>query len=398
MMRKTAAFRLIPEQSRGRLYSEAESPWRSPFARDRDRIIHSTAFRRLKHKTQVFVYHEGDHYRTRLTHSIEVAQIARSIARVLGLDEDLTEALALAHDLGHTPFGHAGEHELDALMKPYGGFDHNAQALRIVTRLERRYAEFDGLNLTWEALEGLVKHNGPLTDRDGHALGRYRDTGLPEAIIEYTQAHDLELSSFASAEAQVAALSDDIAYNAHDLDDGLRAGLFNVIDLGDVPLAGESLAAVLKSYPNLETPRLVHETVRRVISLMIADLLEESEKRILRAAPSSAREVREFGEPLIAFGAQMVERNRTLQSFLSQRMYRHARVLEIMTRAQRVIRDLFNAYLEDPELLPADWREDAIADDRSRFARQVCDFIAGMTDRYALDQHKRMFDLDPLFR
>ncbi len=398
MMQKTAAFRLIPEQSRGRLHAEAESPWRSPFARDRDRIIHSTAFRRLKHKTQVFVYHEGDHYRTRLTHSIEVAQIARSITRALGLDEDLSEALALAHDLGHTPFGHAGERELDALMKPYGGFDHNAQSLRIVTRLERRYAEFDGLNLTWEALEGLVKHNGPLIDRDGHALGHYRDTGLPEAIIEYAQAHDLELSSFASAEAQVAALSDDIAYNAHDIDDGLRAGLFDVIDLGDVPLAGECLAAVLKSYPTLETPRLVHETVRRVISAMIADLLEESGKSILRLAPKSAGEVRGLGEPLIAFSAQMVERNRTLQSFLSQRMYRHARVLEIMTRAQRVIRDLFTAYLEDPQLLPADWREDIIRDDRSRYARQVCDFIAGMTDRYALDQHKRLFDLDPLFR
>jgi dGTPase len=398
MMRNEAVFRLIPEESRGRLHAEAESPWRSPFARDRDRIIHSTAFRRLKHKTQVFVYHEGDHYRTRLTHSIEVAQIARSIARVLGLDEDLTEALALAHDLGHTPFGHAGERELDALMKPFGGFDHNAQSLRIVTRLERRYAQFDGLNLTWEALEGLVKHNGPLTDRDGHALGHYRDTGLPEAIIEYTQAHDLELSSFASAEAQVAAISDDIAYNAHDIDDGLRAGLFGVIDLGDVPLAGECLAAVLKSYPNLETPRLVHETVRRVTSAMVEDVLDESATRSLRLAPGSARDVRGLGEPLIGFSAQMVERNRTLQSFLSQRMYRHARVLEIMTRAQRVIRDLFTAYLDDPKLLPADWREDPFADDRSRFARQVCDFIAGMTDRYALDQHKRLFDLDPLFR
>lgn len=398
MMRKTAAFCLIPEESRGRLHAEAESAWRSPFARDRDRIIHSTAFRRLKHKTQVFVYHEGDHYRTRLTHSIEVAQIARTIARALGLDEDLTEALALAHDLGHTPFGHAGERELDALMKPYGGFDHNAQSLRIVTRLERRYAEFDGLNLTWEALEGLVKHNGPLIDHDGHALGHYRDTGLPEAIIEYAQVHDLELSSFASAEAQVAALSDDIAYNAHDIDDGLRAGLFGVIDLGDVPLAGECLAVVLKSYPKLETQRLVHETVRRVISAMVADLLEESGKRILRLAPKSATEVRRLGEPLIAFGEQMVERNRTLQSFLSQRMYRHARVLEIMTRAQRVIRDLFTAFLDDSKLLPADWREDSVTDDRSRFARQVCDFIAGMTDRYALDQHKRLFDLDPLFR
>jgi len=398
MKRETAIWASVPEESRGRLFAEPESPPRTPFARDRDRIIHSSAFRRLKHKTQVFVYHDGDHYRTRLTHSIEVAQVARSIARALGLDEDLTEALSLAHDLGHTPFGHAGERELDALMLPYGGFDHNAQSLRIVTRLERRYALFDGLNLTWETLEGLIKHNGPLIDAEGHALGAFRERGLPDAIIEYAEVHDLELASFASAEAQVAAVSDDIAYNTHDIDDGLRAGLFGIIDLGDVPLAGEALAQVLKAHPGIDRQRLVHETVRRVMAAMVGDVIAETGKRVVQLAPASAQAVRGLGRPLVAFGEQMREKNRVLQSFLSQRMYRHERVSEIMARAQRVIRDLFTAYLNDPRLLPANWREESLTDDRSRYARQVCDFIAGMTDRYALDQHKRLFDLDPLFR
>ena len=398
MHRHTASYCSRAEDSRGRLVPEPDSPPRSPFARDRDRIIHSSAFRRLKHKTQVFVYHDGDHYRTRLTHSIEVAQIARSIARALGLDEDLAEALALAHDLGHTPFGHAGERELDTLMKPYGGFDHNAQSLRIVTRLERRYAQFDGLNLTWETLEGLVKHNGPLIDAHGHGLGHYSERGLPEAIVVYAEAHDLELSSFASAEAQVAAVSDDIAYNAHDIDDGLRAGLFGLIDLGDVPLAGEALSTVLKTYPGIEVQRTVHETVRRVLGGMVADVLQETQRRAKRLQPKSAQAVRELGQVLVSFSEQMREKNRVLQSFLTERMYHHQSVNDIMARAQRVVRDLFEAYSKDPNLLPPTWREDSFTDDRSRFARQVCDFIAGMTDRYALDQHKRLFDLDPIFR
>ncbi len=393
-----APFASDPAKSRGRLTPEPDAPPRTPFQRDRDRIIHSSAFRRLKHKTQVFVYHEGDHYRTRLTHSIEVAQIARSIARALRLDEDLTEALALAHDLGHTPFGHAGERELDQLMRDHGGFDHNAQSLRIVTRLERRYAAFDGLNLTWETLEGLVKHNGPLTDREGHALGPYRETGLPAAIIDYAEAHDLMLASFASAEAQAAAIADDIAYNAHDIDDGLRAGLFDVIDLGDDPLVGAALAQVLKAYPNLERPRIIHETVRRLISAMVNDVLAESARQLQALNPASVEEIRSLRMPVITFGPQMKEKNRVLQAFLSHRMYRHQRVLAIMERAQRVIRDLFEAYMNDPQLMPPGWREDSFTDDRSDFARQVCDFIAGMTDRYALDQHKKLFDLDPLFR
>jgi dGTPase len=360
-------------------------PPRSCFARDRDRLVHSAAFRRLKHKTQVFVYHEGDHYRTRLTHTLEVAQIARAIARALHVDEDLTEALALAHDLGHTPFGHAGERALDDLMKPHGGFDHNAQSLRIVTKLERRYAQFDGLNLTWE-------------DNQGHAIGKYRETGLPAAIIEYCEAHDLELHHFASIEAQVAALSDDIAYNAHDIDDGLRAGLFKIIDLGDVPLVGQALSEVLKLYPDLEQGRLVHETVRRVISAMVQDVLAQTKKNLGATKPRTVEDVHSAGYAVVQFSPQMRENNRILQQFLSQQMYRHPRVMDIMGRAQRVIADLFKVYMDDETLLPKDWRELAGAGERRHAARQVCDFIAGMTDRYALDQHKRLFDLDPLFR
>jgi dGTPase len=398
MHRFTAAYASRPEESRGRASPEQESGLRTPFARDRDRIIHCQAFRRLKHKTQVFVYHEGDHYRTRLAHTIEVAQVARSIARALGLDEDLAEALALAHDLGHTPFGHAGERELDQLMRPFGGFDHNAQSLRILTKLERRYAAFDGLNLTWEALEGLVKHNGPLVSREGDPVGRYREHGLPEAIVEYAADHDLELHSFASAEAQVAALSDDIAYNAHDIDDGLRAGLFGLIDLGDVPLAGEALGEVLRLYPDLEHDRAVHETVRRVMSGMIADVVQETGACAAQLKPRSATDVRGLGQPLVSFGSQMQENNRMLQSFLNERMYRHEKIEEIMDRARRIMRALFDAYMNDPKLLPQSWREEAHPADTPRYARQVCDFIAGMTDRYALEQHKRLFDLDPLFR
>jgi dGTPase len=398
MKRLTAPYASDPEKTRGRVVPEAESPLRTAFARDRDRIIHSQAFRRLKHKTQVFVYHEGDHYRTRLTHTIEVAQVARSVARALGLDEDLAEALALAHDLGHTPFGHAGERELDKLMRPYGGFDHNAQSLRILTKLEKRYALFDGLNLSWETLEGLVKHNGPLIDTEGDPVGRYRERGLPEAVLEYAADHELELSSYASAEAQVAAIADDIAYNAHDIDDGLRAGLFGLIDLGDVPLAGEALSEVLSLYPDLEHDRLVHETVRRVMGDMVEDVITETKRRSGKFKLQSVDDVRALGEWIVCFGEQMREKNRVLQSFLSDRMYHHERVEGIMDRARRVVRDLFHAYMADPGLLPASWRGNTNQEDTPRYARQVCDFIAGMTDRYALEQHKRLFDLDPLFR
>jgi len=359
---------------------------RSPFQRDRDRIIHAVAFRRLKHKTQVFVYHEGDHYRTRLTHSIEVAQIARTIARALGLDEDLAEALALAHDLGHTPFGHAGEEALDAAMAGSGGFDHNAQTLRILTKLEHRYAEFDGLNLTWETLEGVVKHNGPLAG----PLAR-RNRPLPAAITEYIGQHDLEIDTFAGAEAQVAALSDDIAYNNHDIDDGLRAGLFAVADLKDVPLVGPVFDEVAARYPGLEESRLIGESVRRLIDRMVTDLLAETEARARALAPQSAEAVRHLGEPLVAFSSGMARHDRALKAFLFERMYRHPRVVRRTDRARQMVGDLFALYRARPELLPPEWRLRAAEGAEDKRARIVSDYIAGMTDRFAIDEHARHF-------
>jgi dGTPase len=372
-----ARYATDPAQSRGRLHPEPETLLRTAFARDRDRLIHSTAFRRLRYKTQVFVAPDGDHFRVRLTHSLEVAQIARTIARNLALDEDLTEVVALAHDLGHPPFGHSGEDALTSAMAPWGGFDHNGHAVRILTLLENRTPDHDGLNPSWEVLEGLAKHNGPVL-QPGWALA------------QADAAFALELHTHAGLEAQVASLADDIAYNAHDIDDGLRAGLFGLIDLGDVPLAGEALSQVLKLYPKLEQDRVVHETVRRVMSAMVNDIITECNKNNAKHNIRSAKGVRQLGQPLIVFGKQMHEQNKALQSFLNERMYRHERVEEIMARARRVMHDLFAAYMNDPKLLPAGWQDGQ--------ARQICDFIAGMTDRYALDQHKRLFDLDPLFR
>src|SRR5881398_2912755 len=298
-----------PDRSRGRLFQEPPSKTRSPFRRDCDRVIHSTAFRRLKHKTQVFVYHEGDHYRTRLTHSLEVAQIARTIARALGLDEDLAEALALAHDLGHTPFGHAGEEALNAEMAPYGGFSHNDQTLRILTRLEHGYAEFDGLNLTWEALEGTVKHNGPL-------LGAGIEKPVPPSIAEYDRQHPLALDTFPGPEAQVAALSDDIAYNNHDIDDGLRAGLFAVADLKEVPLVGPVFAEVAQAHPGLDDARLIRESIRRMIDHMVRDLVAETRRRIVEHRVKSADEIRDLGQAVAGFSEEMRNHDRALKRFL----------------------------------------------------------------------------------
>ena len=358
---------------------------RSPFQRDRDRIIHSTAFRRLTHKTQVFVYHEGDHYRTRLTHTLEVAQIARTISRALGLDEDLAETLALAHDLGHTPFGHAGEEALNAEMARFGGFSHNDQTLRILTRLERRYAEFDGLNLTWEALEGTVKHNGPLRGAD-------IDRAVPPTIAEYDRRHPLALDSFPSAEAQVAALADDIAYNNHDIDDGLRAGLFTVADLSDVPLVGPVFQSVDARYPGLEEPRLIHESIRRLIDRMVSDLIGETGKRLADSGARSPDEVRARDAPIVAFSDEMRRNDLALKEFLFERMYRHYRVNRMSSKARRVIHDLFSLYLAEPQCLPREWRDLAGGPDDPQTARIAADYLAGMTDRFALDEHHRLFD------
>ena len=394
--RVRASYASDPGRSRGRRRPEPPSPTRNDFRRDCDRIIHSTAFRRLAHKTQVFVFHEGDHFRTRLTHTLEVAQIARSLARALGLDEDLAEALALAHDLGHPPFGHAGERALDHCLVEVGGFDHNAQTLRTVTTLERRYAAFDGLNLTWETLEGLVKHNGPLTDRAGSPVGRYRERGLPRAIHEYPD--DLELWSFASAEAQLAALADDIAYDAHDIDDGLRAGLFTLDDLTEVALARGVLGEIRKAHPNLDAPRLVHELVRRIITRMIEDLIAESGVRLRALAPGSADDVRNADAPVGGFSAAMAQTDCAIKGFLYPRMYRHARIARIMTEAEGVVCDLFARYCASPDDMPADWAERAEAGDDATRMRRIADFIAGMTDRYALIEHARLFTTTPELR
>jgi dGTPase len=396
--RPRAPYASDPARSRGRRRAEPPSPTRNDFRRDCDRIIHSAAFRRLAHKTQVFVFHEGDHYRTRLTHTLEVAQIARSLARALGLDEDLAEAVALGHDLGHPPFGHAGERALDRCLADVGGFDHNAQTLRTVTALERRYAAFDGLNLTWETLEGLLKHNGPLTDRNGAPIGRYREPGLPHAIREYEGVQELDLWSFSSAEAQVAALADDIAYNALDIDDGLRAELFALDDLGEVPLAARLIAEIRRMHPKLDTGRTVHELVRRVITSLIEDVIVESAARLSALAPGSVADVRNANGPVGAFSAAMAEGDRAIKGFLNPRMYRHPRVMGIMTDAEGVVCDLFNRYAASPDEMPAEWAGRAAAGDEPARLRAIADFIAGMTDRYALIEHERLFERTPLLR
>lgn len=393
-----ATYACRSSQSRGRLIVEPASPTRSHFQRDRDRIIHSTAFRRLKHKTQVFVSHEGDHYRTRLTHTIEVAQIARALARALGLDEDLAEALALAHDLGHTPFGHTGEDALDACMHKFGGFDHNAQTLRIVTRLEHRYAGFDGLNLSWETLEGLVKHNGPLIGPDGMPTARYAKTGIPAAIVEYQERQDLWLDSHASAEAQVAALADDIAYNAHDIDDGLRAGLFGHADLRVVPFLADLLDEIERLHPGLETSRATNELVRRVITRFVEDVIGRSEELIAALAPTDADAIRRAGAPVVAFSETITTADRQIKAFLYPNMYRHPRVGVIRQQAADVVRDLFTRFAAAPQAMPPDWAAGMTELDEPRKARRIADYIAGMTDWYALDEHRRLFDATPSLR
>ncbi|MBM3523352.1 MAG: deoxyguanosinetriphosphate triphosphohydrolase [Alphaproteobacteria bacterium] len=385
-----AKFRQAPhscraEQSRGRLIPEPESRLRTAYQRDRDRVIHSTAFRRLKHKTQVFVYHEGDHYRTRLTHSIEVAQIARTLARSLGVDEDLAEVVALAHDLGHTPFGHTGEDALDEVMAPFGGFDHNAQTLRILTRLEQRYAEFDGLNLTWETLEGVVKHNGPLT-----GAGATRRRPLPAAILEYAARQDLWLDTWPALEAQLAALADDIAYNSHDIDDGLRAGLFAVADLEDVPLVGPIVRTVRDRYPGLVLSRCIGETMRRMIDAMVSDLLAATAQRLEAIAPRSADDVRRGSGATAIFSPSMHDSMQGLRSFLHARMYRHERVNRVRVQARSVVQELFRLFMARPDRLPSEWHMRASPANDLKTARLIADYIAGMTDKFALEEHARL--------
>jgi len=390
--RWTAPWATHAAASRGRLAPEPPSPTRSEFQRDRDRIIHSTAFRRLKHKTQVFLEHEGDHYRTRLTHTLEVAQIARSIARALGLDEDLAETLALAHDLGHTPFGHAGERALDRAMRDYGGFDHNAQSLRLVTFLERRYAAFDGLNLTWESLEGLVKHNGPLTDREGRRPIALADHPLPATILEYDRRHSLELWTQAGPEAQAAAIADDIAYNAHDIDDGLRSGIITLTELEEVPFLRGLLADIRTLHPGLEDARTTHELQRRIITHLVEDAIAESFARIEEDQLLTVEAIRHHGEATVAFSAETFAHVASLRGFLFPRLYRHPRIMEDMRQAEDVVERLFALFMETPSRLPEEWLGGAVAVSLPQRAQRISDFIAGMTDRYALDMARRLFD------
>ena len=386
-MYQLANFASQPDKTRGRLYAEPQSSTRSPFQRDRDRVLHSGAFRRLIHKTQVFIAHVGDYYRTRLTHSLEVAQIARSISRELKVNEDLAETLALCHDLGHTPFGHAGEEALDTAMQNHGGFDHNAQSLRIVTHLEQRYADFDGLNLTWETLEGLVKHNGPVVGAENPI------EKAPYAIRKYYEKHDLELSGHAGIEAQIAAISDDIAYNNHDIDDGLRAGLFTIDDLLPLPLVGDIFTHVMSTYPSLEPRRLRHEAIRRLISQMVSDVVAETEKRINENSIQRAEDVRALSYSVAEFSSQMQESHLALKEFLRAKMYRHSEVNRSMSKARRIVKDLFSLFYDEPHLLPEEWQELCDKPGSEATARIICDYIAGMTDRFAVEEHKTLFNL-----
>ncbi|MGP3696314.1 deoxyguanosinetriphosphate triphosphohydrolase [Rhodobacter sp. NSM] len=374
-----APYACQPGESRGRQKPESMSTFRSPFQRDRDRIIHSSAFRRLKHKTQVFVEHEGDYYRTRLTHSIEVAQVARTISGVLGLNTDLSECIALAHDLGHTPFGHTGEDALAKLMEPYGGFDHNAQCMRIVTRLERHYAEFDGLNLTWESLEGIAKHNGPVEGE------------LPYALAEANAQWDLELHTYASAEAQVAAIADDVAYSHHDLHDGLRSGLFTEADLLELPVTAPAFEEVDGLYPGLEPMRRRHEALRRVFGRMVEDVIAVAQGRLEAAQPKSVEEIRQMGATVIRFSKPLYQELKVIRSFLFHRMYRAPSVMRERAKVTQVVNDLFPLFMRRPELLPQEWRRDVeAAEDETALARIVADYVAGMTDRFALQEHLRL--------
>ena len=365
--------------SAGRAFPETKPNYRGEYQRDRDRIVHSAAFRRLEYKTQVFVNHEGDMFRTRLTHSIEVAQIGRSIARVLGLNEDLTESIALAHDLGHTPFGHAGQDALNTCMKAFGGFEHNLQSLRVVDELEERYAEFSGLNLTYETREGILKHCSPIRAAELGELGRRFLEGRQPGL-----------------EAQLVNLADGIAYNNHDVDDGLRSGLITIDELIDVGLFQQQYALVNKAYPSLPERRVIHEVVRRMINIQVTDLIETTQLQILARAPSSIEEVRNAGRPLLGFSDTMAELNGELKRFLRQRLYQHYKVRRMSKKADRIITALFNAFFDDPRLLPPDYnaRQQSLQEkhgDAGR-ARVVADYIAGMTDRFAISEYGRMFD------
>ena len=386
MVTPRAPFAEDAAKSRGRKIAEPESRTRTPFARDRDRIIHSTAFRRLKEKTQVFVAHEGDHYRTRLTHSLEVAQVARTLATAMGLEADLAETIALAHDLGHPPFGHAGEDELDNQMEAFGGFDHNVQTFRVVSKLERRYPRWDGLNLTWETLEGIIKHNGPVTEKLSKPSWK--------AVVDFDKGFDLGLGTWASAEAQVAALADDIAYNNHDVDDGVAAGVFHLKELLDVPLIGPILHGVFQEYPDLDPGIIRMEAVRRMIGVMADDVIAETGRRVAVAKVDTADSVRHLDHAVVAFSRDMLEDLGALREFLLSRMYRHWRVNRTRSQARRILAEMFQLFMAEPDVMPTEWFARAQNRDPAGRGRVVCDYIAGMTDRFAIEEHRKLFQLD----
>lgn len=385
MTEKLAPFATLHNETKGRLHFEAPSATRTPFQRDRDRIIHSSGFRRLMHKTQVFISPEGDYFRTRLTHSLEVSQIARSMARSLNVDEDLCEAVALAHDIGHTPFGHSGEELLDNLMRDFGGFDHNDQALRVLVHLENRYTDFRGLNLSWETLEGVVKHNGPLIG------GSHVAEELPNTIKAYNEIHNLELDTYSGIEAQIAAISDDIAYNHHDMDDGLRAELFTIEQVSDeVSHVGEIFAQVRKEHPDLHPHVLASEAVRRLIGDMVEDVMIETKARLDADKPNSADQVRKNSRMLVAFSPEMAEKERALKTFLFSNMYRASSVYDEREKADRIMKKLFGYYMQKPDKLPADWQHLCNSPNTAETARVVADYIAGMTDRFAVKSAQRI--------
>jgi len=390
-----ASYASRPETSKGRLYDEERSNNRSDYRRDCDRIIHSTAFRRLEYKTQVFVNHEGDHYRTRLTHSLEVAQIARSISRNLSLNEDLAESLALAHDLGHTPFGHAGEEALKEASENFCGFDHNAQSIKVVTQLEDKYAAFDGLNLTWESIEGIIKHNGPLVGKKRDA-NRYPKGDVHPIIAKLDKQLDLQLDKFSSAEAQIASFADDIAYNNHDIDDGMRAGLFTLEDVKQLPIVGNMFRELTNEYSSLSPSRLIHEANRRMINRMVVDLTRNTLRNIKDTNVQTVDDIRNLDQPVVAFSKGMAENVRTIKEFLTANMYKHYKVCRMTSKAKRVVKDLFDILYNEPECLPDEWRAKALSclGNKEALAEVVVDFIAGMTDRFAMDEHKKLFDLE----
>jgi dGTPase len=393
-----ASFASRPQHTKGRLFQEDKSRTRDDYHRDRDRVIHSTAFRRLKFKTQVFVYHEGDHYRTRLSHSIEVAQVARSLARYLKCNEDLAETCALAHDLGHTPFAHVGEDALKESMAPYGGFDHNDQTLRVVTMLEKRYPLFDGLNLTWESLEGLVKHNGPVTNDQGQPLDKKGNVKKFEITLNHLKDQwDLKLNSFASIEAQVAGIADDVAYNSHDIDDGLAAGVFTLKDLAELPLLGRIMVEKRKAYPNIDDRRLVAELVREIMGIYVIDVMQETQKRILDLNPKTADDIRHSKMAMVSFSDEGQKNDKEIRSFLWDRFYSHYEVARMRVKVFKVVQDLFKVYMDSPRCLPAEWLSQiemtpAGMTEKDWQARVIADCIASMTDRFALLEHQKLFD------